>query len=86
MIKVKTFDPYGYTWVATVTVDDEMIPLDRKLYGKGIVGGIPHPLAGTNFIRVRLFGPRGGPKDDFPLTKAQAMELAHALMTEAEGI
>lgn len=85
MIKVKTFD-YGYTYIATVTVDDEIVPLAHRLYGGGIPGGVPHPKAGVSFIRIRLFGPRGGPKDSFSLTKAQAMELAHALMTEAEGI
>ena len=46
----------------------------------------PHPEAGMRVIRVRLFGPRGGGKDFATFSKAQAKELATALLLIVEEI
>jgi DNA-directed RNA polymerase subunit L len=86
MITVKTADPNP--WIAYVEVKGDALSKDLKKYTRvgGLYHSIPHPQAGMPVIRVRLYGPRGGPKDVATFSKAQAKELATALLHIVEEI
>ena len=87
MISVRTA-LRGSDYIHHVEVSTDFIPKQALIYKSvgGVLKSSPHPEAGMPVIRVRLFGPRGGGKDFATFTKAQAKELATALLLVAEDI
>jgi len=82
MISVKTTSRNN--WIASVEVSPDKIESKAMTYVNHKL--VPSPLAGKDLVRIHLFGSRGGPKDTATFSKAQAKELATALLHIAEEI